>query len=262
MKRASTSSRRARRCSRPGSRCWAACFNSRCPSSSPSSSSAMASRSTSAHARALERLAGERGQRLVVVATLTVRGVVVGILGTALAQGVLMAIGSALVGIKAAPLLGLVTFFLSPVPIGPPLVWIPTGLWLISQGATGCGHLPAAVGIAGRVDGRQRAEAADHQPRQRPAVRPRPAGHSGWRRRVRLHRRVPRARADRGLLRAAQGMGRRRAVGGDRGERSSVERFRRRPEATRARRRAVRAPGRRASARVRAASPRETATAR
>ena len=91
-----------------------------------------------AHA-AIERLAGERGHRLAVVATTTVRGVVIGILGTALAQGVLMAIGLALVGIKAAPLLGLVTFFLSPVPVGPPLVWIPAGIWLINQGATGSG---------------------------------------------------------------------------------------------------------------------------
>jgi predicted PurR-regulated permease PerM len=88
---------------------------------------------------ALEHLAGERGHRLAGVATLTVRGVVVGILGTALAQGVLMAIGLALVGIKAAPLLGLLTFFLSPVPIGPPLVWAPVGLWLVYQGSFGAG---------------------------------------------------------------------------------------------------------------------------
>jgi predicted PurR-regulated permease PerM len=88
---------------------------------------------------ALERLAGERGQRLAAVATLTMRGVVVGILGTALAQGVLMAIGLLLVGIKAAPLLGLVTFFLSPVPVGPPLVWITAGLWLLQQGSIGAG---------------------------------------------------------------------------------------------------------------------------
>jgi predicted PurR-regulated permease PerM len=88
---------------------------------------------------AIERLAGERGQRLAAVATLTVRGVVVGLLGTALGQGVLMAIGLLLVGIKAAPLLGLVTFFLSLVPVGPPLVWIPAGFWLINQGATGAG---------------------------------------------------------------------------------------------------------------------------
>jgi len=88
---------------------------------------------------ALERLAGERGHRLSTVATLTVRGVVVGLLGTALAQGVLMAIGLLLVGVKAAPLLGLVTFFLSPVPVGPPLVWIPAGLLLLQQGAIGSG---------------------------------------------------------------------------------------------------------------------------
>ena len=88
---------------------------------------------------AIERLGGERGHRLATVATATVRGVVIGILGTALAQGVLMAIGLSLAGIKAAPLLGLVTFFLSPVPIGPPLVWIPASLWLINQGATGWG---------------------------------------------------------------------------------------------------------------------------
>jgi predicted PurR-regulated permease PerM len=88
---------------------------------------------------AIERIAGERGHRLASVATLTVRGVVIGILGTALAQGVLMAIGLWIAGIHAAPLLGLLTFFLSPVPIGPPLVWIPAGLYLINEGATGMG---------------------------------------------------------------------------------------------------------------------------
>ena len=37
-------------------------------------------------------------------------------------------------------LLGLVTFFLSPVPVGPPLVWIPVGLYLIfGAGETGWG---------------------------------------------------------------------------------------------------------------------------
>ena len=42
-------------------------------------------------------------------------------------------------GIQAAPLLGLLTFVLSPVPVGPPLVWVPAGLWLIQTGATGWG---------------------------------------------------------------------------------------------------------------------------
>jgi predicted PurR-regulated permease PerM len=89
---------------------------------------------------AVSRIAPTRGLHMLEVASATTRAVVYGILGTALAQGVLMAIGLYIVGIKAAPLLGLLTFFLSPVPVGPPLVWIPTGLWLIfAQGETAWG---------------------------------------------------------------------------------------------------------------------------
>jgi predicted PurR-regulated permease PerM len=86
---------------------------------------------------AVDRIAPEKGARLAGVAATTVRGVVLGILGTALAQGVLMAVGLWLAGFKAAPLLGLVTFFLSPVPIGPPLVWIPAAILLAAQEQTG-----------------------------------------------------------------------------------------------------------------------------
>ena len=96
---------------------------------------------------AIDRIAGERGHRLALIASVTVRGVVIGILGTALAQGVLMAIGLWMAGIKAAPLLGFLTFFLSPVPIGPPLVWIPAGLLLINQGATGWGIFVLVWGL-------------------------------------------------------------------------------------------------------------------
>ncbi len=96
---------------------------------------------------AVHRIAPARGLHMLEVAGATTRAVVYGILGTALAQGVLMAIGLYIVGIRAAPLLGLVTFFLSPVPIGPPLVWIPVGLWLIlSQGETAWGIFIIAWG--------------------------------------------------------------------------------------------------------------------
>ena len=88
---------------------------------------------------AVGRIAQERGLHMLHVALSTTRAVVYGILGTALVQGVLMAIGLWIAGIKAAPLLGLVTFFLSPVPIGPPMVWIPAGLFMFSQGNTGWG---------------------------------------------------------------------------------------------------------------------------
>ncbi len=83
---------------------------------------------------AVGRIAPERGLHMLQVALDTTRAVVYGILGTALAQGVLMAIGLWIAGFRAAPLLGLLTFFLSPVPIGPPLVWIPTSMILIMRG--------------------------------------------------------------------------------------------------------------------------------
>lgn len=85
----------------------------------------------------VERIAPNRGPHLLHVATSATRGVVYGILGTALAQGVLNAIGLAIVGIAAAPLLGLLTFFLSPVPVGPPLVWGAAAAWLFIEGHNG-----------------------------------------------------------------------------------------------------------------------------
>ncbi len=96
---------------------------------------------------AVDRIAPNRGARLLEVAAGTTRGVVYGILGTALAQGVLMAIGLVIAGIGAAPLLGLLTFFLSPVPIGPPLVWIPAAIWLFTHGHTGMGVFMLVWGV-------------------------------------------------------------------------------------------------------------------
>jgi predicted PurR-regulated permease PerM len=96
---------------------------------------------------AAHRIAGERGTHLAHVAAMTVRGVVLGILGTALVQGVLAAIGFWIAGIHAAPLLGLLTFVLSPVPIGPPLIWAPAALWLIHNGDTGWGLFLLAWGF-------------------------------------------------------------------------------------------------------------------
>jgi predicted PurR-regulated permease PerM len=96
----------------------------------------------------VERIFGERGRHLANVAAATTRGVVYGILGTALAQGILAAVGLALAGVPAAPLLGLATFFLSPVPVGPPLIWIPAAIWLFYQGSTGWAIFLVVWGIA------------------------------------------------------------------------------------------------------------------
>jgi len=89
-------------------------------------------------ATAVGRIAGERGGHLLTLAGNTVRGVVYGILGTALIQAVVLAIGLVIAGVPGAALLALLTFFASIVPgIGTALVWLPAALWLFHQGATG-----------------------------------------------------------------------------------------------------------------------------
>jgi predicted PurR-regulated permease PerM len=46
-------------------------------------------------------------------------------------------------------LLALITFFVSPLPIGPPLIWIPATIWLFTQGSPGWGIFMALWGIFG-----------------------------------------------------------------------------------------------------------------
>lgn len=84
-----------------------------------------------------ERFLGARGQHYLNVSKKTTIGVVYGILGTAIAQGALAGVGFWIAGIPAAPFLGLVTFLISLVPFGPPLIWIPATLWLFGEGQTG-----------------------------------------------------------------------------------------------------------------------------
>jgi predicted PurR-regulated permease PerM len=95
----------------------------------------------------MARIAAERGRRLMIATTRTVRGVVLGILGTAIAQGVVAGFGFWLAGVPGWPLLGFATFVLSPVPIGPPVVWASAGVWLIQQGRLGWGLFVLAWGF-------------------------------------------------------------------------------------------------------------------
>ncbi len=88
-------------------------------------------------ARITGRIGGARGRHLLNVGGSTVVSVVYGILGTALAQGVVAGIGFLIAGVPGASLLGLATFFLSVVPVGPPLIWIPATVWLFVQGSPG-----------------------------------------------------------------------------------------------------------------------------
>jgi len=96
---------------------------------------------------AIRRIAGERGIHLLQVAGNTVRGVVYGILGTALVQALMAGLGFVIAGVPGAALLALLTFFLSVLPVGPPLVWLPAAFWLFHQGSTGWGIFMLVWGV-------------------------------------------------------------------------------------------------------------------
>jgi len=83
------------------------------------------------------RLGGERGRNLLEIAQVTLTGVVHGVLGTGLVQGVCAAIGFWISGVPGAVLLGFATFVLSFVPLGPTVLWLPAAGWLYYRGSSG-----------------------------------------------------------------------------------------------------------------------------
>jgi len=83
------------------------------------------------------KLGGELGEDMLEKARGTVVGVMLGIVGTAAAQGTVAMIGFLIAGVPAAILLGFATFFLSMIPVGPPLLWGGAAAWLYSEGQTG-----------------------------------------------------------------------------------------------------------------------------
>jgi len=95
----------------------------------------------------LVRIAGVRAPRLIEVTGNTVRGVVYGILGTAIAQGILVSIGLWIAGVPRPLLLGVIAGGLAVLPVGAPLVWIPAGLWLIGEGHLWRGLFMEAYGL-------------------------------------------------------------------------------------------------------------------
>ncbi len=82
----------------------------------------------------LHRLTAGRAARLVVVAENTMIGVVYGIVGTSLAQGTLAGLGFWVAGVPGAFLLGMMTSVMSLLPFGPPVIWLPSSIWLMAGG--------------------------------------------------------------------------------------------------------------------------------
>ncbi len=105
--------------------------------------------------RLVGRLGGDRGRRLLAVAGDATRAVVYGVLGAALAQGVLSLIGLGLAGVPGWLFLGMVATLLALIPIGlHMLVLLPAAGWLLATGSPGAGFFLLAwtILVVGNVD--------------------------------------------------------------------------------------------------------------
>lgn len=99
--------------------------------------------------RVSDRLAGPASRRLFKLIGDVTRGVVYGLLGTAVVQGLMTAFGLWLAGVPQPVLFGVIAGIVSILPVGAPLVWIPATLWLLGQGSIGWGIFMGLYGALG-----------------------------------------------------------------------------------------------------------------
>jgi predicted PurR-regulated permease PerM len=85
------------------------------------------------------RLAGDRGEGVVILAGQAIRGVALGVVVTALLQTVAAGLGLLVAGIPFAGLLTGVVLLLCIAQVGPLLVLVPAVVWLFWSGHTGWG---------------------------------------------------------------------------------------------------------------------------
>ena len=91
----------------------------------------------------LGRVVGVRGRHMENIVGNTMRSVVYGVLGTNFIQAVLATLGFVVAGVPGAVLLGLICFFLTLIPFGCNLIWIPIAAWLAVNG-----EIAWAIGFA------------------------------------------------------------------------------------------------------------------
>ncbi len=95
----------------------------------------------------MDKIMGEHAIAVAETVSRTVHGVMYGLLGTALAQAAVAAIGFLIAGVPAVALLAVATFLFSLVPVGPPLIWGGAAIWLFNQGSTGWGIFMVVWGV-------------------------------------------------------------------------------------------------------------------
>ncbi len=95
----------------------------------------------------VRRLGGELGEEMLNLSCNTVKGVMLGIFGTALAQAAVALAGFLIAGAPMPFILACLTFFLSIIPVGPPLVWGSAAVWLYNHGDHGWAIFIALYGF-------------------------------------------------------------------------------------------------------------------
>ncbi len=87
----------------------------------------------------LNRISGDLAKEYTNILVNTTRSVVFGVIGTAIGQGVVAAIGFLAAGVPGVVLLSFCVCVLSVVPMGPPIVWGGVALWLFANNEVGWG---------------------------------------------------------------------------------------------------------------------------
>ena len=98
--------------------------------------------------RISRRLSGEMSDEVLSIVVGTTRSVFISIVGTAAAQALVAYVGFLIAGVPGAFLLGVGTFVLSVVPMGPVVLWGGAAIWLYMQGEPGWAIFMAIWGAA------------------------------------------------------------------------------------------------------------------
>jgi predicted PurR-regulated permease PerM len=91
--------------------------------------------------RIVSRFAGEKGPEIITHSTATIRGVMQGVIGVAVIQAILAAIGMVLVGVPAAGLWAALVMILAIIQLPPILVLGPIAAWVFTFADT----VPAVI---------------------------------------------------------------------------------------------------------------------
>lgn len=97
--------------------------------------------------RAAERAGGEFAREMLATARRSIIGVMFGVVGAGLAQAMVATLGFAIAGLPNPFLFGALTFALSLVPLGPPILWGGAAIWLFQSDQTGRALFMALYGL-------------------------------------------------------------------------------------------------------------------